>query len=273
MKNSEAQQSAISTRDSENNEDKMPLVCYECTMQFYYNPVKMSIVLISIALAILTFIFLLRKSLTLNQKLALMYGHIFFLVFPFVFYSLFKGCQAIFSACSQLKSIILLVIITAAIAMMIGLLTAPILFIRSYKKRAINLNIKWIENFTSIYSKILAIRQPKMFIVDIAKPLAFSVSMLNPKIFISVGMLELLSRKETAAVLLHEMFHIKNRTPLFKFSSFFARVISPLARFTSFSDVLDNEEKNADSYAVEMQKTSRHILSAKKKIDNYNETK
>ncbi len=249
------------------------MVCYECTVEFFYNPVKMSIVLISISLAILSFIFLVRKSLTLNQKLALMYAHIFFLVFPFVFYTLFKGCQAVFSACSQLKSIIMLVGITSVIAVLIGLLIAPILFIRSYKRRAINLNIKWIENFTSKYSEILDIKSPRIFIVDIARPIAFSVSLFRPKIFVSVGMLEILSRKETEAVLLHEMAHIKNRTPLFKLSSFFARIISPLARFTTFADVLSKEEERADNFAIDAQKTYRYIHSAKQKIEKFDSCK
>ena len=80
----------------------------------------------------------------------------------------------------------------------------------------------------------------------------------------------LLSKKEIVAVLLHEIAHIKNRTSVFKIASFFTRIVSPLARFTTFSEELSKEESRADDFAFEIQKTYRHINSAKRKIDRYN---
>lgn len=242
------------------------MVCTECVTDFFYNPVKLSIVLISFSLAIGTFFLFRKKNLSLNKKLGLMYSHIFFFVFPFVFYAFFRGCETYFSSCNKLKPILIMIGLTSFIAVILGLLIAPILFIISYKRKSVNYNLGWAKNFIERYSEILDIKKSSLFIVDLAKPMAFSISLLRPKIFISIGLMELLTKKEIEAVLLHELGHIKNRTSLFKFGSFFTSVISPLARFTTFSDDLDKEERRADGVVVGVQKTSKYLNSAKEKI-------
>ena len=248
----------------------MDIVCTECMMDFFYNPVKLGIVLISLGMVIVTFFLLRKKGFGMNKKLGLMYSHIFFLVFPFVFYIFFKGCQTYFNECNKLKPIFVMIGLTAFIAIVLGLIIAPILFIKSYKKRTIKFSANWLMNIMENISRTAGIEKPKLFFVDMAKPVAFSISMIKPKIFVSVGLMELLSKKEIVAVLLHEIAHIKNRTSVFKIASFFTRIVSPLARFTTFSEELSKEESRADDFAFEIQKTYRHINSAKRKIDRYN---
>lgn len=244
----------------------MALMCTECMVDFFYNPVKISMVVISLLLAIIFLLLARRKDIAIKKKLWFMYSHIFFVVFPFVFYLFFRGCETYFATCNKLKPILIMIGLTSFIAIIIGLILAPILFIQNYKRRAIAINIEWIREFIDTNSMSLNIK-PRLFFVDIAKPLAFSISFLKPKIFISIGLMDLLTKKELEAVLLHEFAHIKNKTSLFKISSFLTNIISPLARFTTCFDELNKEEKKADMFAIESQKTSRYINSAKKKFE------
>ncbi|MEK6808302.1 MAG: M48 family metalloprotease [Nanoarchaeota archaeon] len=198
-----------------------------------------------------------------------MYIHIFFFVFPFVFYLFFRGCESYFSSCNKLKPLLIMILLTSLITVIIGLISAPILFIKSYKRRAVKTNIKWIENFIITSAKNFAIKQPRLFIVDTAKPIAFAVSLFKPKIFISIGLIELLTKMEVEAVLLHELAHIKNKSSMLKFWSFFTKLFSPFAMFSTFYEELGKEEVLADTTAISVQKTSKHLDLAKKKIDEY----
>ena len=77
-----------------------------------------------------------------------------------------------------------------------------------------------------------------------------------------------LSKKELESVILHEIYHVKNSSSLFKFSTFFIR-LSPLATFTSFIEDLNKEEKDADNFAIKFQNTSKYLNSSKLKIHKY----
>jgi len=86
-------------------------------------------------------------------------------------------------------------------------------------------------------------------------------------VFVSVGMFDLFSKKELDAVLLHELYHVKARSSWSKFSAVFVKAFSPIAWFSSSS--VEKEERAADAFAVHLQKTSRHLKSAKQKLNSF----
>ena len=102
--------------------------------------------------------------------------------------------------------------------------------------------------------------------MDKAKPIACSFKSFRSAIFVSVGMLDILSKKEIQAVLLHELAHIKQRSSVLKFSSFLMNVLSPLSLLARFHHDTSKEEREADKFAIRVQRTSKYINSAKKKI-------
>ena len=95
--------------------------------------------------------------------------------------------------------------------------------------------------------------------------LAFSQASSTNRIFISVGMMETLTRKELEAVALHEIEHLRRSTPLFKASTAIYRLFSPISAVRAFNSSLVAEERIADEYAAKRQGTDRYLKSAKKK--------
>jgi len=103
-----------------------------------------------------------------------------------------------------------------------------------------------------------------LFLIDKAKPVAFTI---GTKVFMSVGLSELLSKKELEAVLLHELHHVCARSSWSKFSAIFVRAFSPIAWFSPYS--IEHEEQAADAFAVEIQQTDKYVNSAKIKVDSF----
>lgn len=126
----------------------------------------------------------------------------------------------------------------------------------------------WMKEFITKQSKKLGIKKPQLYLTDNAKPIAASCSNMKAEVFISVGLLELLNRKEIKAILLHELGHIKYRSSLLKLSTFMLRIISPLARFTLSQYDPIYEEKKADEIVERVQKTRKYLESAKGKINS-----
>lgn len=207
-----------------------------------------------------------HKKFSIKTKQFLVYSHVFFLVLPFLFYLFFNGCQSFFSGCNKLQSVLIMLILSGLISVIIGMIVAPLLFLRQFRKKSVDKNNKLISKFVSKVSKNLRIKKPHVYIVNDGKPFAFSY--IKSSIFISLGLIELLSRKELESVILHEIYHVKNSSSLFKFSTFFIR-LSPLATFTSFIEDLNKEEKDADNFAIKFQNTSKYLNGSKLKIHKY----
>ena len=127
------------------------------------------------------------------------------------------------------------------------------------------------SGFVKRHSRKLALREPRVFVVDSAAPVAFSFSFMQPKIFLSVGLFELLGKKEIEAIILHELAHIKSRVTFVKLSAYLARLLSPLSALANFlgGSSMSEEEAAADSFAAETQGTFSHLESAKRKIVHY----
>ncbi len=226
----------------------------QSAVQFVADPAKMLVVVVSVLLSIAALLSWKKYNIP-----ALLYSHLFFVLSPIFYFALSINCnlglvQGLLSWCTALfaKFIIYLLPPLMALSFIAGYVVIP----QVYKRLAKPLSLKRFRELCGI-TKISA----ELFLVDKAKPVAFT---LGNKIFISVGMFELLSRKELEAVLLHELHHVKSRSSWGKFSSNFVKVFSPIAWFSRAS--VEKEERDADLFAVKVQNTKVYLTSAKKKV-------
>jgi len=109
--------------------------------------------------------------------------------------------------------------------------------------------LSWIQEFTG------GLANATVYYYDSAVPRAFAA---GRSIFVSMGLLEILSDNELKAVLAHEAWHIRNnsRTPFLK----------QLAVMTFSSHKKDELEELADIFAAEIT-GSEALSSARHKVD------
>ncbi len=226
----------------------------ESLVAFGTNPEKMFLVVVSVLLSITAIIAWKKYS-----RPVFLYAHLFFILSPLFYFALSINCsmsllQDALSWCTGLLAKFILYIMPPlmAITFIAGYAVLPY----AYKKVAKPLSSKAFRELC----RITGIKA-ELYLIDKAKPVAFT---LRNKIFISVGMFELLSKKELEAVLLHELYHVRSRASWGKFSSNFVRLFSPIAWFSASS--VEHEEKTADAFAVKVQKTAKFLESAKKKV-------
>jgi Zn-dependent protease with chaperone function len=227
---------------------------WESVVSFVTDPAKMLIVVVSVLLSI-TALLAWKKF----NRPALLYVHLFFVLSPIFYFALSVNCslkfvQGLLSWCTALfaKFVLYLLPPLMAISFIAGYIVLP----RLYKRIGKPLSLKAFKELC----KLTGINA-NLFLIDKAEPVAFT---LGKKVFVSVGMFELLSGKELEAVLLHELHHVKARSSWGKFSSSFVRVFSPVAWFSASS--VEKEECSADAFAVKLQKTSSYLKSAKRKV-------
>ena len=250
-------------------------MCTECTIAFFLSPLKAGIVALSFTIAIAALVALRRlKTAGTKQRLALLYVHVFAFVFPFLFFLFFRGCQSYFSGCNQAKAIAVMISLTAIIASLLALALAPFIFVKRHLRNSVLIgNSHWTIGFVRRQSSALMTRAPRIFVMDNAAPVAFSFSFLQPKIFLSMGLFEVLGRKEIEAIILHELAHIKNRATYLKLSAHLAKLLSPfsaLANFLGDNGIgISGEEEAADNFSTKIQGTPRYLNSAKRKIMQY----
>lgn len=245
-------------------------MCTECNLAFFMSPVKSGIVVFSFIVAIAAFVMFRRlKALDTRKRLALLYVHVFAFVFPFLFFAFFRGCQSYFSGCDQARAITTLLVLTGLVTTIIALAAAPLVFVRRLTGKARVDNGRWSRFVQRHYGLQ---KQPKLYILDTASPVAFSFSIFTPRIFLSAGLFDILGGKEVEAVLLHEIAHLRSRASILKLSEHLARVLSPVSAISNFGGAssVSDEEKLADCYAASAQGTFRHLNSAKDKIIAFN---
>ncbi len=236
---------------------------------YFYNLVSpqlnLSILIGSIILALL-FYYLFKRAGAVKAKIIFLYMHIFMLFLPFIFSIFSWKCFMSFYQCSPYL-IITLLFSSTILAFLFSFITIPYLYRWAIKSDEIKTGC--IKDFIKTQSKELAIKEPRIYAINDAKPFAYSITNINPAIFITVGLCEILSKKEIEAVLFHELYHIKSKSSLWKFSLNTLRILSPLATFITASDAITKEEIDADSFAIKQQGTCKYLNSAKKKIDSY----
>ena len=240
-------------------------ICQECVFGFFYDPVKVSISLLSLALSV-WFFFLMRKAITPKRKVLMIYAHLFTLIFPVVYYIFTNGCMSVANVgfCNSLKPALTIFFVTLFSSIGLGYLLTPLML--KFSPKTSQVQNHCLDDFLTTETKKVGIKKPALHLLDTAQPQAFCVSILRPRIYVSIGMAELLSKKEMEAVLLHELGHLKRQSSWLKFSTYVHRLASPFSVLTDFNPMLRAEEQAADEFAITAQGTGRYILSAKRKI-------
>ncbi len=206
-----------------------------------------------------------RKKETANKTFWI-YAHIFAIVFP-VLYFLFSLKCGSFLACMA-SAYLTAIPVSILGAIILGYIVAPLVYQYSLKATEV-VSGDLYEKIKEI-TRIEGMKMPKIFLIDDISPKAFSSTSIHAKIFFSVGLLELLSRKELESVILHEVYHIKTKTPKIKSLGFFLTKISPIFAFSEMKSLFSQEEKNADNFAIGKQKTEKHLNTAKNKLNKLN---
>ncbi len=216
--------------------------------------------LISFVVSALSLIPLMKAKDT-KTRLFWAQAHLFFLLFPLFWYFFFMTCETIFMQCAGHRLLYVTGLALLSVSM-IAIYSIPRVFVHSIIQKASIANDS-LKDFISQHAHDIT-----LYYINSAKPAAFSASW-KKSIFLSVGLCDLLSKKEREAVLLHELFHIRHRHSSLKITLNAMRWFSPIVAFSS-STVLDEEERNADSAVFAMQKTMRHLVKAKLKIEQMN---
>ncbi len=239
-----------------------------CFAGFVIDADKLLLMASSFSLALIMLFILHKFKLSTKAKVGLIYGHLIFLFFPFAVLTTNVACSVGCMPCaSNLGNLVALALPTTLIFSTIASFFVIPGFYMFFNRRAEIRNIK-ILRFVKEYSKG---NTPKVYLIDNANPVAFSFRSFKPIIFISAGLIELLNKKEIEAVLLHELSHLKRKASILTMSTSLLRFFSPLSfpLLTRFHHDSNLEEMRADRFATRMQKTDRHIISAKRKIDEF----
>ena len=234
---------------------------------------KVVLSIISISIALFLIVVLKKFNFSNKAKVALLYSHLVFLFYPFVLLTTNTACGVLcistcYNAANSMINLTLLSLPTTLLfSTIVGFVVIPLYYVKTNNERQIKSG--WIMNFVKTSSIFLSIKPPRIFAIDKANPQAFSFKHFRSAIFLSVGLFDILNRKELEAVILHELAHIKEKTSALKLSLAFFRIFSPMSILVKFHHEKTDEEKKADKLAASIQRTNKHIKSARQKIKNY----
>jgi len=233
---------------------------------------KITLTVLSFSAAFITFAIMNKFKLSTKFKVSFIYAHLITLFFPFVLLTTSTVCGiACISCYTNIYHLISYTIpMTVVISTIVGFALIPSIFVFTNQKHEIKNGS--LFRLVRKYSRVLKISAPKIFAVNKAEPVAFSFRSFKSAIFLSVGLLDLLNKKEIEAVILHELAHIKQKSSIIKFSNQILNTFSPLSLIARF-DYDSNEEENlADNFVLKIQKTKEHITSAKRKLRKFNKS-
>ncbi|MBI4144794.1 M48 family metalloprotease [Candidatus Woesearchaeota archaeon] len=236
---------------------------------FLTDPLNLSLSLGSILMALLVLWWSRNSGLSVAKRVFLIYAHIAFLIVPVALFAYASGCALPASDCTVKTALYAMPFILAGVittAGVLGYFVMPRLYRRRMGARALR---GPLARFVAQQADKHGLRAPSLHVIDSAVPQAFSFSSFKPAIFISAGMLDILSANEVKAVLLHELGHLAHRSSLLKFSATLAHAVSPVAKFASMHHALDREECEADRFATTIQGTHRHLESARRKVEGF----
>ncbi|MBI4168260.1 MAG: M48 family metalloprotease [Candidatus Aenigmarchaeota archaeon] len=240
-----------------------------CFMGFLVDIDKLVLTAFSLSFAII-FLYSIKKfNLSTKLKVGLIYGHFILLFFPLVLLTTDFACGAMCMPCGTDTLAMATYALPSAILLgtLAGFVVIPSFYMFSNKRQMENTEI---VSFVKRYAKKLKIMMPKIYVVDKAKPVAFSFKSFRSAIFVSIGMMDILSKKELQSVILHEMAHLKQKSSMLKVSSSLLRMFSPLSLLARFHHDTGKEELDADNFAIKVQRTPKYLDSAKRKMRNYN---
>ena len=244
-----------------------------CFAGISIDPTKIVLSILSVSIAIFIIFLLKRFNFSNKGKIGLLYGHLVALFYPFVLFTTQATCGMLcISTCyndpNSFVSLLLLSLpTTLMVSTIVGFIVIPLYYVKANSERQIKSG--WIVRFIKKYSSTLNIKSPRVFVVDKAEPLAFSFKHLKSAVFLSVGLFDMLNKKEIQAVILHELAHIRQKTSALKLSLAFFRLFSPMSLLVKFHHEKIAEERKADRLAIKIQGTGKYIKSARNKIKEY----
>ncbi len=244
-----------------------------CFFGLVVDPAKIVLSILSISFAVSLIFLLKRLSFSNKSRIVILYSHLVFLLYPLMLFTTQTTCGMLcVSSCytgpNNFVNLLLLSLpATLLVSTLVGFIVIPLYYVKTNNERQIKSG--WVLSFIKKSSKNLNIRPPKVFALDKANPLAFSFRHFKSAIFLSVGLFDILNRKELEAVILHELAHIKEKTSALKLSLTFFRFLSPMSTLVKFHHLRTEEERKADSFAASVQKTKKHVRSARAKIRKY----
>ncbi|MEK6849373.1 MAG: M56 family metallopeptidase [Nanoarchaeota archaeon] len=231
---------------------------------FAQSPTYVMLTILTLLSAFIVLVFARRKTLPVTTRVFLIYVHLALLVVPVALFAYSSGCAMPMVDCTWKTTlyaapfILLGLIATAGI---IGYFVLP----RMYSKNAVKSEDNSLLRFIKHHSTKHNLKTPELFLVDSRVPMAFSFSAFKPSMYLSIGLMDLLERKELEAVILHEIGHLHHKSALLKFSSHFVRWFSPIAHFGK-NTIVDEEEHIADVFAIDAQGTDKYLTAAYEKV-------
>lgn len=240
-----------------------------CVSGLILSDAKLVFAIASVSLSVAALLAIKYLSVSSRARLGLIYTHLGTLFFPAILFTTHVACTGMNLACSQGfgRLFIYSVTATAALTGVAGFFIIPALYHALYRQNRVSRG--WMHSFVRKHVLEPLSGMPRIYLLNSARPVAFSFKAIASSIFISVGMLDILSRKETEAVLLHEIGHIRNRSSVMKVSSMLLK-FSPLSFLAHFGPHgIEEEERLADRFASDIQGTKRHVVSAKRKITRF----
>jgi Zn-dependent protease with chaperone function len=126
----------------------------------------------------------------------------------------------------------------------------------------------WLQDYMALLAKFERVSEVRVGMVDTPATLAMAVGGKHRTIVVSTGLLNLLERDETEAVVAHELMHLKHHDSEFKV---FSRVLSRILFFDPFSKFFDpavhrEREYLADEMAARSSGKPATLASALMKI-------
>ena len=116
------------------------------------------------------------------------------------------------------------------------------------------------------------INQDLLIIVKDEKEYALTIDWFSPKIVVSSNLIDMLSRKQLEAVILHEYYHLTNKHPLLLITSeIFSSSLPLLPVLRDLTRKLRTVlEQEADKFVYSQQKTVKHLNLALAKVKSEN---
>lgn len=103
-------------------------------------------------------------------------------------------------------------VLLLAIVFTLFKLLGSILNVFSFRKSILNKKLKHHDNLMSLFVSLGI--QEKVLIFTQAKPQAFCFGIRNPKIYISTGLIQLMTLNELEVILRHEKYHLEHKDTL-----------------------------------------------------------
>jgi len=204
-------------------------------------------------LSVLSMYFVATKG-SVRSRIRWSYPFVFGILFAISYFTLTMACHEAQPFCSDHA---VLYSIPAAIigSLIFGYIVMPRIYL-AWSRAALSGSL----------AKLLPSEVP-VYVADSGKPFAYSYGGFRKWIVISQGMIEVLTKKELQAVLLHEYGHLQGNSSLYKSTQWVYSKIPLLHAFLDGRKLEDEEEIRADAFAARTQGTAKYLDSAKRKLE------